>query len=73
MQQLEQDALLEQMLVVGALFSKASSWSKPVEVAGRTAEEVLSVGCMKGATVDWRCCFGIDNALASRRIASRCA
>ena len=81
MQQLEQDALLEQMIVEGALFSKASSWSKPVallerererererdEVAGRTAEEVLSAGCMKGATVDWRCGFGIDNGLASRR------
>ena len=35
MQQLEQDALLEQMIVEGALFSKASSWSKPVALLER--------------------------------------
>ena len=34
------------------------------ETAARTAEEALIAGCMKGATVDWRC--GIDDGLASR-------
>ena len=72
MQQLEQHALLEQMTFEGALCSKASC-VVPVkasriagererdEVAGRTAEEALSAGCMKGATVYWRCSFRIDD------------
>ena len=84
MQQLEQPALLEQMIVEGALCSKASCVvlveasraagereRESDEVAGRTAEEALSAGCMKGATVDWRCCFGINNGLASRSISHR--
>ena len=27
---------------------------------GQTAEEALSEGCKKGATVDLRCCIGMD-------------
>ena len=38
---------------------------KTSRAAAQTAEEALSAGCMKGATVDWRC--GIDDGLASRR------
>ena len=40
------------------------------ETAAQTAEEALSAGCMKGATVDWRCSIGIDDGLASRRTSS---
>ena len=38
MQQLEQDALLEQMKVEGALFSTASSWWTPVALLERERE-----------------------------------
>ena len=71
----KQHALLEKMTVQGALCSKASCvvlveasraagegercWRG--EAAGRTAEEALSASCMKGATVDRRCGFGIDD------------
>ena len=81
MQQLEQHALLEQMIVEGALCSKAScvvlveasrvAGEREGRSSGRTAEEVLSAGCMKGATVDWRCSIGIDDGLASRRTSLR--
>ena len=71
MQQLAQHALLEQVIVEGALCSKAScvvlveasrvAGEREGRSSGRTAEEVLSAGCMKGATVDWRCSIGIDD------------
>ena len=70
-------ALLEQVIVECAPSSKAScvvlveasrvaGEREREETAARTAKGALIAGCMKGATVDWRCGTN-DDGLASRR------
>ena len=73
----KQHALFEQVVVEGAPSRKAScvvlvkasrvaGEREREETAARTAERALIAGCMKGATVDWRCGTN-DDGLASRR------